>query len=251
MLGAVAEWMASSAAGVSHYPTTTGGRKMLFWPRFPNSATTLRYASATQGTINGNYSIAWTFEDLPTDKSEYNSATVKVRVRFLVPPGGEAVVRPPIFTSSKTSATLRQAKIIPDLPYAKKTAWGECKIRRNDRKGFPYSWEYDRSKEQWHRYESGKAIGTPCKDFLFHHSLGYTKWDTERDITDTFSKRIDVPIGPGLHEIVFTNWQLEKEVEGTGRIGNLPEYYNADNLGPYCEDSRTFEWDIDDGTHII
>jgi alpha-L-rhamnosidase len=46
MLGASAEWMASSVAGVSLLPTTTGGREVLFWPRFPNSAKNLEYASA-------------------------------------------------------------------------------------------------------------------------------------------------------------------------------------------------------------
>lgn len=29
MLGALAEWMSASAAGISLFPTTTGGRKML------------------------------------------------------------------------------------------------------------------------------------------------------------------------------------------------------------------------------
>ncbi|KAL7527297.1 hypothetical protein ACHAXR_001887 [Thalassiosira sp. AJA248-18] len=251
MLGALAEWMPSSVAGVSHYPTTTGARKMLFWPRFPKSATTLDYASATQGTVRGDYSIAWRFEDLPADKSQYNSATVQIRVRFVVPPGGEGVARSPIFTSSKTTATLRQATINPDLVYAKSAAEKECMMRRKARKGFPYSWEYDRVKEQWYKHESGKSIGTPCESFLFHSSLGGMKWGIDRDITSTFSQRTDVQVAPGFYELIFTNWQLEKEVEGTGRIGNLPEYYNSDDLGPYCEDSSTFEWNIDDATHII
>jgi hypothetical protein len=32
MLGASAEWMASAVAGVGLHPTTTGGKKVLFWP---------------------------------------------------------------------------------------------------------------------------------------------------------------------------------------------------------------------------
>mmetsp|Transcript_40975 Transcript_40975/g.72060 ORF Transcript_40975/g.72060 Transcript_40975/m.72060 type:complete len:1376 (-) Transcript_40975:70-4197(-) len=251
MLGAMAEWMSSSVAGVSHYPTTTGARKMLFWPRFPKSATTLEYASATQGTVRGDYSIAWRFEDLPADKSQYNSATVQVRVRFLVPPGGEGVVRPPVIASSKTTATLRHATIAPDLINAKSSTSKECKRRRKARLGFSYSWEFDREKEKWYKHESGKAIGTPCESYLFHSSLDKTKWDNGMDITSAFSQKTDMPIAPGLYEILFTNWPLEKEIEGTGRIGNIPEYYNSNDLGPYCKDSSTFEWDIDDGTHII
>jgi len=253
MLGAVAEWMASSAAGISHYPTTTGSRKMLFWPRFPKSATELEYASATQGTITGDYSIAWRFEDLPADKSEYTSAIVSVRVRFVVPPNGEAVIRPPIMTSPLTSAILRQATVNPDLINARVLANKECEQRRKDRLGFPYSWEYDRFKEQWHRHESGKSIGTPCESFLFHSTLSETKWGSDMDLTSQFTERRDVPIRPGLYEVVFTNWKLEQEVEGTGRIGNIPEYFklDADKLGPYCQDSSTSDWDINDATHII
>lgn len=46
MLGASAEWMASSVAGVSLSPTTFGGKEVIFWPRFPNSAKDFTYASA-------------------------------------------------------------------------------------------------------------------------------------------------------------------------------------------------------------
>ena len=253
MLGAVAEWMAASAGGVSYYPTTTGSKKMLFAPGFPKSANTLQYASTTQGTIRGEYSIAWRFEDLPSDKSQYDSATVKIRVRMLVPPGGEAVARPPIFTSSsRTSVTLKQATTIPDVFEAKILADEDCGDRRKSRRyGFPYSWEYDRFKEKWYRLESGKSIGTPCESYLFHSNLDHTEWGDEEDITKPFSQREDVPVGPGLYEIVFLDWQLEKEVEGTGRIGNIPEYYKSEDLGPYCKDESTFEWDLDDATHII
>lgn len=48
MLGASAEWMASSVAGVSLSPTTFGGKEVIFWPRFPNSAQDLTYASAVR-----------------------------------------------------------------------------------------------------------------------------------------------------------------------------------------------------------
>ena len=251
MLGAMAEWMSSSVAGVSLYPTTTGGRKMLFWPRFPKSATTLEYASAVQGSLKGDYAIAWKFEDLPEDKSEYNSAVVKIRIRFLVPPSGGGVARPPVFTSAATTATIRHATVMPDLTNAQLAAERECDKRRKARFGFPYYWEYNREKSQWYKLKSGKAIGTPCESYLFHPSLDSTKWSNEIDATRIFSQRSDEYIVPGLYEILISNWQLEKEIEGTGRIGNLPEYYNSDNLGPYCNDRSTYEWNIDDATHII
>merc|ERR1712087_119793 len=185
-------------------------------------------------------------EGLPSDKRRHDSATVKVRVRFVVPPGGEGVYRPPLITSPKIRATLRHATIMPDLASAKSSAREVCINRRQARLGFSYSWEYDRSKEQWYKHESGKAIGTPCESYLFHSSLDDTKWVKATDITSAVSERSDTPIAPGFYEVVFTNWKLEREVEGTGRIGNLPEYYTSNDLGPYCKDSSTYEWDIDD-----
>ncbi|EED93707.1 predicted protein [Thalassiosira pseudonana CCMP1335] len=114
MLGAVAEWMSSSAAGVALYPTTTGGKKALFWPRFPKSATTLEYASAVQGSLGGDYAIAWRFEELPSDKSEYNSAVVKIRIRLLIPPGNEGVLRLPLPSSESTSVSIRHSLLMPN-----------------------------------------------------------------------------------------------------------------------------------------
>ena len=227
---------------------------MLFWPRFPNSAATVKYASATQGTIKGEYAIAWRFEDLPASESEYDSAVVKIRIRFVVPPGGEAIARrSPITSATKTTAKLRQAKAFPDLAKAKLAAHKECETRRKRRLGFPYSWEYDRGKEQWYRLESGKAIGTPCESHLFDSSLDATQWGNEEDITGSLTDPKDVPIKAGLYEIVIEHYQLEKEVEGTGRIGNIPEYYerDADEMGPFCKDESAYEWQIDDATHII
>jgi hypothetical protein len=57
---------------------------------------------------------------------------------------------------------------------------------------------------------------------------------------------------PGLYEIMINDWPLEKEVEGTGRIGNIPEYYKAEgDLGPFCNDERDYHWNVEDATHII
>ena len=55
MLTASAEWMVSSVAGVSLSPTTSGGKEVIFWPRFPNSAKDLTYASAVSYCLNGSF----------------------------------------------------------------------------------------------------------------------------------------------------------------------------------------------------
>eukprot|EP00804_Cyclotella_cryptica_P003648 CCRYP_002212-RD/>CCRYP_002212-RD protein AED:0.38 eAED:0.38 QI:0/0.4/0.16/0.83/0.4/0.16/6/0/804 len=109
MLGALAEWMSSSVAGVALHPTTTGGRRVLFWPRFPKSAGMIQHASATQGTQIGDFAIAWRFENLPSDKSLYNAASVKIRIRFLIPPGGEAILRLPPPTSHRTKVWISRS----------------------------------------------------------------------------------------------------------------------------------------------
>eukprot|EP01082_Thalassiosira_pseudonana_P002965 g3371.t1 g3371 contig12:1941615-1945421(-) len=179
MLGAVAEWMSSSAAGVALYPTTTGGKKALFWPRFPKSATTLEYASAVQGSLGGDYAIAWRFEELPSDKSEYNSAVVKIRIRLLIPPGNEGVLRLPLPPSESTSVSIRHSLLMPNVNDARAVAEKECSSRRKARLGFHYNWNYDREKNQWVKHLTGKAIGTPCESFLFQQSLDDASWSRD------------------------------------------------------------------------
>lgn len=249
--GAFAEWMAAAVAGVALYPTTTGGRTALIWPRFPKSAATLQYASAIQGTARGDFAIAWRFERLPINTSNHNSAFVTIRIRFLIPPSAAGALRLPIPVSTKTQISLRHALFIPNVTLLKASANNECNKRREARLGFPYSWEYNMTEKQWYKLESKKKIGTPCNSFLFHPSLNRTKWSDESDITNAVSKRLDQSLGSGFYEIVLDNWKLEKEIEGSGRIGNIPEYFNSKNLGPYCSDGSTFEWHIDDATHII
>jgi len=254
MLGAVAEWMASSAAGISHYPTTTGSRKMLFWPRFPKSAAMLEYASAIQGSPLGDYAISWRFEDLPADKNQYNSAVVSVRVRLLIPPNGKGSLRLSPSTLNMTRAVLRQATVNPDLSHALKEASVKCNKRRQRRLGFPYSWEYNRQRKRWYKLMSSKSIGTPCESFLFGVLPLADQWSSNKlDITDNVREGKETELSTGLYEIIIINWKLEQEVEGTGRIGNIPEYFklDADKLGPYCQDSSTSDWDINDATHII
>jgi hypothetical protein len=252
MLGALAEWMSASAAGVGLFPNTEGGRKMLFWPQFPHSAATLRFASAEQGSVRGDFAIAWRFEDLPEDESQYDSAVVSIRVRLLVPPSGEAELRFPFARSSSTTATFHHAAVLPDLSHARSEAKKECEERRRKKMGFHYNWDYNRETNKWFKRLNGKSIGTPCNSFLFHQSLDQTEWGKTTSITQRLQDKKSQYLTPGLYEVVFNDWPLEKEVEGTGRIGNIPEYYKAEgDLGPYCNDNEDFDWVVDDATHII
>merc|ERR1711862_179628 len=160
MLGSLAEWMSSSVAGISLNPTTVGGRHVLFWPRFPNSANALEYASATQGTPQGDYSIAWRFENLPEDTSQYDSASVNIRIRLLIPPTGKATLRLPITKIKATKTSFSGSILFPDLDLAREGARLKCEQRRQLRLGFPFSWEYNRTTKKWFKYVSSKSIGT-------------------------------------------------------------------------------------------
>ena len=119
------------------------------WPQFPKSARTLKFASAEQGSIRGDYAIAWRFEGLPEDESQHDSAVVNVKIRLFVPPSGEGSLRLPFAQSSSTTATYRHASTIPDLGHAKSEAKKECQERRRRKLGFSYNWDYDRVKEKW------------------------------------------------------------------------------------------------------
>ncbi|OEU17479.1 Bac_rhamnosid-domain-containing protein [Fragilariopsis cylindrus CCMP1102] len=214
MLGAMVEWMPSSVAGLSLHPTTSGGRKVLFWPQFPKSAATLEYASAMQGSPRGDFALAWEFNDLPEDRDKYDSALVSIRIRLMIPPGGEGALRLPLYLQKKVSASIQRAQFFPD---------------------------------QWYKLESSKAIGTPCRSFLFHPKLSI-QWEQEEYIEGSSE---DCQLGPGLYQVIISGWQLEKEAESEDRIGQFSQYFQMDDVGPYCSDPDTFEWDIDDATHII
>ena len=247
MLGAMVEWMPSSVAGLSLHPTTSGGRKVLFWPQFPKSAATLEYASAMQGSPRGDFALAWEFNDLPEDKDKYDSALVSIRIRLMIPPGGEGALRLPLYLQKKVSASIQRAQFFPDVAGARLSASVECAKRRERRMGFPFSWEYDKEKKQWYKLESSKAIGTPCRSFLFHPKLSI-QWEQEEYIEGSSE---DCQLGPGLYQVIISGWQLEKEAESEDRIGQFSQYFQMDDVGPYCSDPDTFEWDIDDATHII
>ena len=224
------------------------------------SASIITFASAEQGSARGDYSIAWKFQDLPDDKSQYNSAKIGVQIRILVPPSGKGILRLPLPTSSSTTAMIRSARLIPDLKFARSEAKQDCQERRKAKLGFNYNWEYDREKEEWWKRYSGKAIGTPCSSFLFHSSLDKTdsiEWTNERSISKILQERSDETLLAGLYEVIIKDWSLEEEVKiGNGqkenRLGSIPSLHQSNaNVGPYCSDAAEAEWHIEDGTHFI
>jgi hypothetical protein len=250
MLGAVAEWLSSSVAGVSLAPTTVGGEAILFWPRIPTSAVIVQYASATQGTKRGDASIAWEFLHLPEDERSYDSAVVKVHIRVLVPPSSTATLKLPACDGLKDEGSVvKYAEKLPDLEMAKLNAASECAERRRAGKGFHYNWDYDRQKKEWSKVYNGKAIGTPCKNYLFDTHLSKTQWSSSKPILfgdSDGAMEIELALDAGLYDFVIDKWQLVKEIE------DMPGYgaYTGD-VGSYCSDPDTFSWDVNDATHII
>ena len=225
------------------------------WPRFGKSALILRYASAEQGSARGDYAIAWRYQNLPNDGSQYDSAVVNIQVRLLIPPGGKGILRFPVALSSTSTAVIRSAQSLPDASRAKSAARKKCADRRRQKLGFNYNWEYDRTQKEWFKQSNPKAIGTACESYLFHQLIDSAEFADEKVITDNLQKRSDQPLSPGLYEVIISGWPLDKEVEGNGphgsRLGSLQTYYKSADVGPYCSDSSEAEWKIDDGTHII
>jgi hypothetical protein len=172
---------------------------------------------------------------------------VSIRIRLMIPPEGEGALRLPLYLQKKVSASIQRAQFFPDVAGARLSASVECAKRRERRMGFPFSWEYDKEKKQWYKLESSKAIGTPCRSFLFHPKLSI-QWEQEEYIEGSSE---DCQLGPGLYQVIISGWQLEKEAESEDRIGQFSQYFQMDDVGPYCSDPDTFEWDIDDATHII
>jgi hypothetical protein len=258
MLGAVAEWAASAVAGVSLAPTTVGGKDLLFWPRIPTNADVVTYASATQGTKRGDAAIAWRFEG-----HKFKSGrTVQVRIRILAPPGSNALFRLPIYGCAyNASATVSYARTLPGLDTAKLNAASTCSSRRKSKNGFSYNWEYNNEREKWDKSMNKKAIGTPCKSFLFDKSLADTDWSDSKLVTltpeaaplkrktgsnDGVESDILVELTPGLYDVVIEKWKLRTE------IPDKPGYEEYDgSLGSYCSDKSTATWNIEDATHLI
>lgn len=243
MLGASVEWMASAVAGVGLHPTTTAGKRVLFWPRFPNSASTVFYAGATQGTTRGDFSIAWRFEDLPMSHDLYDSAVVKIHIRLYVPPDGNAIFRLPEYSNGeKVDSVIKYAIQYPDIEQIKAFSSEECNKNRRDKMGFNYNWEYDKKEGLFVKVYRKKAIGTPCNSFLFHSSLDVA-WSFPETIRGSSENGFELDLKPGLYDVMVDSWQLKPEVKGTTewRIASIKDFYqNIQDIGPYCSDSDSF-----------
>jgi hypothetical protein len=59
-------------------------------------------------------------------------------------------------------------------------------------------------------------------------------------------KETEVDLHSGLYDISIDHWQLIKGIEEKPGHGK----YSGD-LGHHCSDSDTFEWDVNDATHLI
>jgi hypothetical protein len=233
MLGAVAEWLSSSVAGVELDPKTVGGRHLLFWPQIPTSTRHLQFASSIQGTKRGDASIAWEFLDV------HESEVVIVHIRILVPPSSSArFIIPGLKNISKVAISF--AARIPDLDMVRKLADKECAKRRNEGRGFNYNWEFDRTKQEYKKVGRKKAIGTPCASFLFDTNLKGTHWSSPEYVRLERNEQNELVLSPGLYDISIDNWKLTK--------GDVAKTIDPD---VYCSDSNTVSWDIDDATHII
>lgn len=170
-----------------------------------------------------------------------------------MPPDGTAFFRLPEYSNGEgANASIKYATVIPNLVEVGNLSNEECQARRKAKMGFNYNWEFDRKKSQWLKVSRKKTIGTPCQSFLFHSSLGDVKWSSTEIIANSQSNGVEVPLSPGLYDLIIENWQLKPEVESdNGRIGSLPVYYESEDVGPYCADNVTFDWDIEDATHLI
>merc|ERR1712194_725571 len=176
----------------------------------------------------------------------------KLRIRLLIPPTGTASLRLPVSTSKKTQYSISSSTVFPDFKTALLESSTACNKRRKRRLGFPYSWEYDRKKKRWYKLTSSKSIGTPCESFLFNVMPLSAQWSGHNDMTQDVVEGKDKMLRTGFYDIIINNWLLRPEVEGLGRLGSIPEYTGLSyDAGPYCKDNSTFEWQVDDATHII
>ena len=257
MMGAIAEWLAESVAGISLSPTTVAGKDLLFWPRISStneSAHIIHQASATQGTKSGTAAIAWKLLNSTTVRKRSGRGTQQIAhavIRILVPPGSRAGIRLPSSVVSEVDMPksppwkIQQAASFPDLEKAQLKAHLECEQRREKKDGFPFHWHFDQTKHEFYRVYEKKAIGTPCESFLFH--VEPTSWQDYRSVKPSYKQlgSSSTSLPPGLYEITMDGWVLQNDVPKYG-------YWNyLGTLGPYCSDGSTFDWNIDDAEHII
>ena len=250
MLGVIAEWLSSSVAGISLSPTTVGGRDLLFWPRFPStieSASILNQASATQGTKTGTAAIAWKLVKSTASVADDTSTSHRIVMRILVPPGSTGELRLPPLTVNTTRTSkawrIHRPANFPDLDAAQETAHKECEQRRKKREGFPFHWHYDRNSNEFYRVYEKKSIGTPCESFLF--KVQETSWESFKTTVAATMHGTSVSLEAGLFELSLDRWELENDVPTHGY-----EDYRGE-LGDFCSDPATFNWDINDAEHLI
>ena len=149
--------------------------------------------------------------------------------------------------------SIKYADRLPDLEKSKADAAVECTKKRKAGMGFDYNWEYDRTTQEWNKVYNGKAIGTPCKSYLFGSRVSQTRWsrpelvDREGAIDDSDSDDdVEVALRPGLFDVTMNQWKLTKTLEDEHGYRD----YEGD-LGPYCSDPETYKWHVDDATHLI
>ena len=244
MFGAVGEWLSSSVAGISMSPTTVGAKQILFWPRIPTNALVVKYASAIQGTQRGESAIAWQFLNLG-DKLDQGS--VQVQIRILIPPATRGMVRLPKVALEDTS--IRHSLAMPDLDASMADAKSHCQEQRKTGNGYHYNWEFDREKQEWYKVQRGRAIGTPCASFLFDARINMNTWSEGGTIPTPEKENLpywEFQLESGMYDIVLDNYKFEEELPDTPGY----EKYDGD-MGGLCAEERTFEWSIDDATHII
>lgn len=246
MLGAAAEWMVAAVAGIALAPKTLGGREILFWPRIPTSAHLVQYASAIQGTKRGDASIAWELRDSTTGAlSSSNSSIAMVHLRLLVPPGSTATLRLP--SDHGGERWIKHAERMPDFEKSKAAAAKKCAERRKAGMGFSYNWEYDRLKKEWTKFHNGKAIGTPCRSYLFGFGVDEIQWSASQalDVINSGHGKTETAIEPGLYEVMIDEWKLMKKIEDS------QGYQGYQGHDPSCSDPDNLAWDVLDATHLI
>jgi len=243
MLGSVAEWLASSVAGVSLHPRTSAGKELLFWPRFSHSAHILQHAGATQGTKRGDAAFAWQFQDLPDETTKWDNGTATIQATMLVPPASLAELQLP---KNCGEIELFSASRFPDIKSVRAKASEECTSRRKERQGYDWNWEFNLEEKKWHKRKNPKSIGTPCHHFLLHKDLDEVDWNAldpfRRDSRDSHVYFLQ----SGLYRVVIKQWKLTSDLPENGYLD-----ISREQLGEYCANEDTFTWDELDATHLI
>ena len=80
------------------------------------------------------------------------------------------------------------------------------------------------------------------------------KWSIPKSIVGTSDNGQEVELGPGLYDVMIDEWQLKPEVKESSRsdwrLASLKNVLDED-VGPYCADEDTFNWNVDDASFLI